>query len=215
MTEPLPRHSMAVPKAEAWTSLLAGRPDLAAEPLLSGWAQAGYPLVARRPLCSDEAGTVALGLALPPAQGKRRIALAMAGTDILRAGPPPLLAEAAAAAPPQWRASIDALVRLDPLTRVFGSLAWQHLTGLPYITESSDLDLLWDLPLADRQDILLAGIAAIARRAPVKIDGEILGAAGGVNWHELHAAGTSDILVKGPHDVRMMARAAFLAGGQA
>jgi phosphoribosyl-dephospho-CoA transferase len=206
---------MAVPKAEAWASLLAGRPDLAAEPLLSGWAQAGYPLVARRPLCGDAAGAVTLGLPLPPAHGKRRIALAMAGTDILRVGPPPLLAEAAVAAPSQWRASIDALVRLDPLTRVFGGLAWQHLTGLPYVTESSDLDLLWDLPRANRLDILLAGIAAIARHAPMKIDGEILGTAGGVNWHELHAAGAGDILVKGPHDVRMMARAVFLAGEQA
>ncbi len=215
MIEPLRRHMMATPASQAWAALVAARPDLSEEPLLAGWADAGYPLVARRPMAGDKAGRIALGLPLPPSHGKRRIAITMAPVDILHASPPPLLVHAAEAAPADWRSCIDKLLRRDPRTRTFGSLAWQHLTGLPYLTESSDLDLLWDLPAKADLDSLLVDIATIATQAPMRIDGEFVGAAGGVNWAELRADGAADVLVKASSGVRVMTRAAFLADGQA
>lgn len=202
---------MATPAPRAWAALLAARPDLAQEPLVAGWAQAGYPLVARRLACGDAAGMVPLGLPLPPAQGKRRIALGLEPGDIIRSAPPPLLRDAAAAAPAAWRASIEAFVSLDAHTRCFGSLAWQHLTGLDYIGEGSDLDLLWDLPAAGGLECLIEDIAAIERGAPMRIDGEVRGRLGDVNWRELQAG--CDVLVKGQADARLMPRADFLVGG--
>jgi phosphoribosyl-dephospho-CoA transferase len=71
------------------------------------------------------------------------------------------------------------------------------------------------MPASDDLVSLLAGVAAIAASAPMRIDGEIVGAAGGVNWAELEAEGSGDILVKASDGMRMMARAAFLAGGSA
>ena len=124
-----------------------------------------------------------------------------------------MLVEAAAAAPPGWRDCIDRLLDLDPQTRAFGSLAWQHLTALLYLSEGSDLDLLWQLPPAADVGALLAGIAAIAWAAPMRIDGEVVGAAGGVQWRELQGDDAGEVLVKGPGDVRTMSRAGFLAGG--
>jgi phosphoribosyl-dephospho-CoA transferase len=211
MAERLRRHAMVTVAPAAWAALMAARPDLAAEPLVAGWAGAGHPLIVRRPACSDAAGQIPLGLPLPPAQGKRRIAVTLAPADVADAGGPPLLADAAAAAPPGWRDFIARLVALDPGTRVFGSLAWQHLTGLPYLSEGSDLDLLWRLP-AD-VDALLAGIAAVAQDAPMRIDGEITGAAGGVQWRELAETGPGDVAVKGLREIVLMPRADFLAGG--
>ncbi|HEX3350607.1 MAG TPA: malonate decarboxylase holo-[acyl-carrier-protein] synthase [Acetobacteraceae bacterium] len=213
MAEVLRRHAMVNPSPPAWAALMALRSDLAEEPLVAGWAQARYPLVVRRPGCGDAAGTVPLGLPLPPAHGKRRIAVTLEPEEIVHAGPPPLLAEAATVAPPGWRDGIDRLLHLDPLTRTFGSLAWQHLTGLPYLSEGSDLDLLWRLPSEADVGALLAGIAAIARETPMRIDGEVVGAAGGVQWRELQGDDAGAILVKGSRDVRMMQRADFLAGG--
>jgi phosphoribosyl-dephospho-CoA transferase len=124
-----------------------------------------------------------------------------------------LLVEAAAVAPLGWRDCIDRLVHLDPQTRAFGSLAWQHLTALPYLSEGSDLDLLWRLPDAADVGALLAGIAAIAWAAPMPIDGEVIGAAGGVQWRELQGDDADEVLVKGSGDVRTMSRAEFRAGG--
>ncbi len=96
--------------------------------------------------------------------------------------------------------------------RTFGSLAWERLTGLAYLGEDSDLDLLWDLPEPNRVDCLLAAIAGVERQAPMRLDGEILGRCGAVNWRELKAGG--EILVKALAGVRLMARGEYLAWGR-
>ncbi len=192
--------------------MLASRPDLATEPLVAGWAEAGRPLVVRRPGCGDEAGAIPLGLPLPRALCKRRLALSLPPRAIVAIAPPPLLRSAASAAPANWGSAIDALLALDPGVRTFGSLAWERLTGLAYLGEDSDLDLLWDLPEPDRVDSLLASIAGIERQAPMRLDGEILGRIGAVNWRELTAGG--EMLVKALTGVRLMARSEYLAWGQ-
>src|SRR5262245_50233925 len=183
MAEMFPRHTMIQPSAAAWSALMAERSDLAAEPLVAGWAEAGYPLVVRRPSARDVSTEIPLGLPLPPSHGKRRIALALQPAGVVRSCPPPLLADAADAAPAGWHDCIRRLLDLDPSTRTFGSLAWQYCTGLPYLAEGSDLDLLWQAR-AGLED-LLARIDAILRAAPMRIDGEVIGAAGGVQWREL------------------------------
>jgi hypothetical protein len=45
MPEIFPRHTMVKPSPRAWAALMAQRPDLANEPFVAGWADAGYPLV--------------------------------------------------------------------------------------------------------------------------------------------------------------------------
>ena len=206
------RHSMVKVSTSGWTAVMNRYPELASEPIVAGWARAGHPLVVRRTACSDVAGMIPLGLPLPPSHGKRRIAVSLAAIDIIASAPPPLLADAAAAAPAQWHATIDLLLQLQPQTRTFGSLAWQHLTGLPYLTDSSDLDLLWALSSAEQARALPSEIAEIARQAPMRLDGEIVGPAGGVQWRELTGADEDEVLVKGPTGVTNATRAAFLTG---
>ena len=46
----------------------------------------------------------------------------------------------------------------------------------------------------------------------VKLDGEIVGGPGGVQWRELAGDDTGEILVKGPVAIHGMTRAAFLSG---
>ena len=211
MAEVLARHSMVKASAAGWAAVMNRYPELASEPIVAGWAHAGRPLVVRRPACSDRAGLVPLGLPLPPSHGKRRIAVSLAAEDIVASSPPPLLAAAAAAAPAAWRETIDKLVQLLPETRTYGSLAWQHLTGLPYLSDSSDLDLLW--PLSSKQSgSLLSGIARIAKQAPMRLDGEITAPVGGVQWRELTGTDEDEVLVKGPAGVTTMTRGTFLAG---
>ena len=211
MIETPGRHAFAYPSPTSWTTWIATQPKLGMEPMVADWARAGRPLVVRRSARDDAAGLVPLGLPLPPSHGKRRIAIALAPEDILRVTPPPLLAEASVAAPPVWQATIARVLQLDPQTRVFGSLSWQHLTGLPYLSGTSDIDLLWQLQPGTDATTLLAGISNIDRNAPMRIDGEILGMAGGVQWRELQED-VNDVLVKAAAFVRSMPRVAFLAG---
>lgn len=212
MGEALARHSMVKVTAAGWTAVMKRYPELAREPIVAGWVHVGRPLVVRRPACSDTAGLVPLGLPLPPSHGKRRIAVSLAAADIVAFAQPPLLADAAAAAPPAWRETIEKLVQVLPETRAYGSLAWQHLTGLPYLSEGSDLDLLWPLSSADKTGILLSDIARIARQSPMRLDGEITGPAGGVQWRELTGTDEDEVLVKSPAGVTTTTRAAFLTG---
>lgn len=198
--------------ATAWAALMKLRPDLAAEPLVRDWVTAGHPLIVRRGGDRAEAHLIPLGLPLPPSHGKRRIAITRARDDLTHIAPPPLLAEARAAAPVAWQPVIDRLLALSPAVRTFGSLAWQHLTGLSYLTPQSDLDLLWQLPAGRAIDDLAPAIAAIAATASMRLDGEIVGDAGAVNWRELLPGGDHQVLLKGMHEVRMTTRTAFLAG---
>ncbi|MFQ3453041.1 malonate decarboxylase holo-[acyl-carrier-protein] synthase [Bradyrhizobium sp. UFLA01-814] len=212
MAEAFARHTMLKVSSAGWTTVMDRYPELADEPIIEGWTRADRPLIVRRPACSDPTGMIPLGLPLPPSHGKRRIAVAIAPGDIVASAPPPLLADAAAAAPAHWRETIDLLLQLVPETRTFGSLAWQHITGLPYLSDSSDLDLLWPLSSAKQAKTLPSDIARIADQAPMRLDGEILGAAGGVQWRELTASNEHEVLVKGPTGVHGRTRAAFLSG---
>lgn len=160
----------------------------------SGWAEAGRPLIVRRIAPGDPDDCVPLGLPLPPdADGRRRripIALRPASLAPVRS---PTLAQARATAPAAWHPTVDALVafgaRHGLVPRPFGSLLWQAVTGLAYLTAASDLDVLWLLPETCDPDglrHLLDGIAAVAEVAPMRLDGEVLlPDGGGIHWREL------------------------------
>jgi len=201
----LPRHQLVRIVPAAWDALLASRRDLAGEPLLTGWASQGWPLIVRRSLPDEHGAGLPLGLPLPPSAGKRRIALWAQPEDIASIAPLPCLADAVEAAPQAWRPCLQELLALTQQhgvqLRVFGSLAWQQLTGLTYLGPGSDLDLVWTLPRRERIGQLVAGLAEIESRAPMRLDGELVRADGaGVNWRELHA-GAQELALKTATDV--------------
>ncbi|TCW87599.1 malonate decarboxylase holo-[acyl-carrier-protein] synthase [Burkholderia sp. SRS-46] len=216
---PLRRHTLVTLTAAGWGAAFARDPALAADPLVRAWAARGWPLIVRRASPDEaDAGRVPLGLPLPPSAGKRRLALNVAADALATVGPLPALADALAAAPDAWREplrELDALgTRCGVQGRVFGSLAWQALTGERYLGPSSDLDMVFPLPDAASIAPLLDGIAAIDARAPIRIDGELLrGDGAGVNWRELHAR-LPDVAVKTAIAVELMPADAFLRGAR-
>ncbi len=159
---------------------------------LATWLIAERPLVVARQSSDTNlrrADSIDAGLALPPLQGKRRISLTVATADIARRALPLLLADVVADAPERWRA---ALVELDATAqrigiefRVFGSLAWQALSGLPYLTSHSDIDLLWH---ARSSAQLQQGIALLAdweQSSGLRADGEVVfDNVDAVSWRE-------------------------------
>ena len=205
------RHRLVYLDPARWGETVAAHPALQAIPVVVDWVAKGHPLIARRAICDDTAGLVPLGLPLPPSLGKQRLAVAVPPDAILSDAPPPLLADAMRDAPVAWQATIAALVALDPETRCFGSLAWAYLTGLPYLSETSDLDLVWRVSTADEAARLVTALARIDAVAPMRLDGEVVTPMGlAVQWREF-ASDAPEMLAKAVDGNRMVARTEMFA----
>lgn len=209
------RHDLVFVNLRGWQAMFAGRPYLAGEPLTARWPEEGWPAIRRRPR-PDEPSGLALGVPLPPSAGKKRLCLLLQSDDVLSVARPPSLHDACAAAPSAWRPTINRLRDLASRqaveARVFGSIAWCLLTGLDYLTATSDLDLVLDIGRDTNLDRLSDELAAIEADAPMRVDGELRrddGAA--VNWRELHA-GADQVLVKHIDGVALLDRCDFISG---
>lgn len=192
------RHTLVYLHARAWSRMLQDHAWLGQHALLQTWAARGWPLIARRRAAHEGEG-VAVGLPLPPSAGKARIALLVREDDIERVAALPTLEQAMTTAPAAWQPHLYTLLRVaadhEVFVQVFGSLAWQHLTGLSYVTDASDLDLAWSAPRGPRMATLLDAIARTDTVAPMRVDGEIIFADGAAaNWRELHGRAAQVIL---------------------
>lgn len=210
----LRRHDLVFVSESAWRALMRARPDLASVHGVVGWVDRGWPLVARRPGPGDMPG-IALGLPMPPSAGKRRLRIVVRPEDIVTVASPLTLNDARGSAPPDWQSTlakvIDMAMRHGVQARVFGGLAWQALTGMDYLTASSDLDLLFPLRRDTDPHRLSTELDAIARLAPMRLDGELVRTDGAaVNWRELHT-GADGLLVKTLDEVRLLPTGRFFA----
>jgi phosphoribosyl-dephospho-CoA transferase len=191
--------------------------DAQASALLAEWVAAGHPLIVTRQPAGLGPGRLQLGLALPPARGKRRLAYVVAAGAVHHSSPPPALEAAAAALPQSWQALLRRLCGLPAIAaaapRLFGSAAMQAITGLPCVGDRSDLDVLFSPPdWAAAVDLIHALRACDGSADGPRIDGEIRNALGeAVAWREL-ASGAERVLVKGPDEVRLIGCAQFAAG---
>ncbi|MBR0782193.1 malonate decarboxylase holo-[acyl-carrier-protein] synthase [Bradyrhizobium iriomotense] len=212
------RHDLVFVSPAGWRAILDTRGDLATDALVARWPKMRWPTIRRRAL-PGEANGLALGLPLPPSAGKKRISLLVDIDHVTSVARPPLLRQARAYAPRNWWSTLD---RLDGLARrhavdarVFGSLAWQSLTGLDYVTTGSDLDVLFEFRTGTDIDRFVADVAAIETDAPMRLDGELMGAGGAaVNWREFHG-GATELLVKSIDSVGLLGRHQFISGAMA
>jgi len=207
------RHELVWLTAQGWKEAAASvRPgDLRS---LALWERQGWPAVVRRRDVGAPGHVVSLGIALPPSGAdapKERIGLRADAAHVQRRLPALGLAEAMAAAPAAWRPALDELAGAGVALRAYGSLALQAITGLPYLTSASDIDLL--LAPGSRAE-LDAGIGLLSRYAEtLPLDGEVVFPSGeAVAWKEWRdAAPRSRVLVKTIDAVRLAERAALLA----
>ena len=192
MPERLARHTLA------WLSAHAGwRADMAAhEPRLAAWFAQGLPAIVARRAADDADPRLRLGVPLPPAEGKLRLALRVPAHDVLRTTPPPTLqAVLEGDLPHEWQRPLQALRAIAP-ARVFGAFAWQHLSGLHYVHARSDIDLLWRIGNATQAEALVARLQAWEAEHGRRVDGELcLADDAAVNWRE-YAGRSREVLVK-------------------
>ena len=151
------------------------------DPILRDWVELGRPLIVRRPCHSTDGADVCVGLSLPPSPNKRRLAFDLPRALVRKISEPPL-----------WKDCSDSLELLQLAAdaggtelRTFGSHAWQHLTGLPYVTETSDIDLLLFLSSLQSWKIIRQSLEQIGELKVPGIDLEIvLSGDASFSWRE-------------------------------
>lgn len=158
--------------------------------ILMQWAENDWPVIVRRRDVDMPLSMVALGIPLPPditSKKKGRIAFT-AHRDQIRCNEGALnVHDIQTALPSRWQHIHARLCKQAVSTqlefRVYGSLAMQALTGLPYLTDQSDIDLL----LAPRSRAELTnGLAMLSKYVQLlPLDGEIVFPSGrAVAWKE-------------------------------
>ena len=207
----LPRHTLVWLRAGAPWVALSG----ASERRVRAWLCARLPAVVARRQGDEPENFLRLGVALPASEGKQRLCFSAPFSLIETHRGPLSLPEVSESCPGNWK---DALRHLIAVTRaialepcVYGSFAWQALTGERYVSPNSDIDLLWRPRDAAQVDALIATMVRWEQVTCRRADGEVLLANGdAVCWREL-ASGSSRILVKSDASVALRARLDFLA----
>lgn len=214
------RHNRVWLSAQGWQHALPHVPPAYREEI-DAWRQANWPLVTRRADAGTGRDQVCVGLAMPPRPAcgtKPKVALRVSQAHVARVLPPLKLEAITAAIPAAWHGPFQALLQdaseQQLAFKVFGSGALQAMTGKPYITPASDLDLLF-YP-ASRAQLQRALSVLEKHAAHLPLDGEIVFPTGeAVSWKEWsmarHAASNPRVLVKGMQSVHLATPASLLA----
>lgn len=205
------RHNRVWLSASGWLRACAAA-NKAHLPELERWAENDWPLIVRRSDPALSADTLGLGLALPPDTHtgvKTRIPLTGHLNDLVRHEPPLAFASVASAMLPAWQDAYTELTNELAVTqlelRVYGSVSFQAITGLPYLTAISDIDVLF-YPRTHAQ--LQQGLHLLQTYAQgLPLDGEIVFLSGrAVAWKEWVGAVRSShkVMVKSMTSLNLM-----------
>jgi phosphoribosyl-dephospho-CoA transferase len=198
----LRRHRLARLRGEGWQAVLSRPWDPQARDCLTHWAAHRLPLVVTRQVV-DAGDSIALGLPAPSRWQRRRLALQVPPSAVLRFEEFPALAElldllplSACAAAGDLQA---ALASCRSTARVYGSFGWQAISGLDHVRAGSDLDV-WVAVENDRHaDAVAQQLRGCAMPQP-RLDGELVFPDGSaVAWREWlawRAQRTRAVLVK-------------------
>ncbi len=224
------RHDLAYLSASGWQQVRE-QPGSTGLDAVRQWQLADWPAIVRRNeqaaagqvdagLAAD--GKISLGIALPPRPdgSKQRLALNVATSHIASMRKPLDLAGAISQAPLHWRQELGALdsaaKEIGISLQVFGSLAMQSLTGLPYLTPKSDIDILFRPDSSVQMQAGLALLSDFGRRLP--LDGELVFPdAQAVAWKELAGYATGGnmdavrVLCKNRYSVSLQPVSSLLA----
>jgi phosphoribosyl-dephospho-CoA transferase len=187
---------------------------------LAAWLGAGRPLVAARQSAST--GQALLGLCLPLALGRKRLSILVEPLQIAVVRPPLSVRQCQSCLPAEQG---DALLVLASTIEasgarlgVYGSLAWEALSGEAYRHAASDIDLICDVTDLAQYEIVLSALAQAAGKFPCRLDGELRIPDGrAVAWQEVLGLGGAldkPVLVKGEREVTLQPLADVLASLQ-
>jgi len=208
------RHDLATIRPGAPVQIQCNEMAQDAEAIVQDWISGGLPLVIARQSRGQNGGTdqIALGLTLPPNEASRRIGCLLHADDILQVCPPTPLLACIPSLPLNLVIPLLALaedlqaIGIEAL--VYGSLAWQAISGVDYLHAGSDIDLLCEVDTPGQLHELIAILEKHSSTLDHRLDGEIRFPDGSaVAWLELaNALGNpaAELLIKENADVRMV-----------
>lgn len=171
------------------------------------WIAAGRPLVAARQSVDGECRL--LGLCLPARQQRKRLSLSVDRGAISAIRPPLAIADCLPRLPARQAAVLARLAaqaaECSARLGVYGSLAWEVLSGENYRHADSDIDLICDIEHVGQFAAMLPALQQASAELPCRLDGELRFPGGNAAaWREI--AGQlgqpgAQILVKGEHEV--------------
>jgi len=211
------RHNLAWLDPEL--DLAAYTPVSGHTPFVREWVAQGRPFVVARQPRQAVTGVshVALGLTLPKPATRQRISLSVPTETILRLSGPLELSRSMAPAP-HWQELICRIIDMCKTAEVtpcvYGSLLWQTVSSYDYITDTSDLDVLFVCNESSNMKLLLDSLASLGDSGP-RLDGEILAPSGwAAAWREVatayKAGGSSRVLAKSSYGARLFGLDEFL-----
>ena len=188
MNKPLSRHDFVWLDERLLEMRIEG--DVSCMEIAHAWFAADRPAIVCRRSTQTSSDHVRLGIPLPPSRGKVRIAVEVPYESIRQSRQPPTLQEVIDSVPQQWQSPLRQLTREALANKlqfqVYGSVAWQYLTGENYVTAQSDIDLLWR---AYSQEDISKGLEILLHwenSSGLKADGELLFSDGSaMAWREL------------------------------
>jgi phosphoribosyl-dephospho-CoA transferase len=204
--ELLRRHSFAwITDSGSFLQFVEGETPLIDVICLRNWLGRGRPVIIRRPCRSEDGEFVYVGLSLPPDPVKRRLPFLLPLSCLVDVVEPPLWTECADGfnESSEIAGPILAVTEAAKLPlQTFGSYAWQHYTGLSYVTPHSDIDLI--VPISHRQDWRrFQELMSQTQKMEQGVDLEImLNGDASFHWREFEAPG-SQLLFKGNRSVWM------------
>jgi phosphoribosyl-dephospho-CoA transferase len=200
--EPFRRHDWV------WLGSETPLPDLAE---VRSHREAGLPFIVGRHPALVGKDSLSLGLALPD---KRRIGFSVEASGIHRHRAPLSLDEVLPRLPDPWLPMINQLAAhfraAGMEAGVYGSAAWQAMTGVSYLRGDSDLDLLLT-PATEEQLRLVLEILGSMEGARPRLDGEVVLPDGrAVAWREA-ASDSATLLVKTLADASLVPRTTWVS----
>lgn len=182
------------------------------------WIARGRPLVAARQPASTP--DVLLGLTLPLCSERKRLTIKVDRSSIVAVEPALTIARCLALLPADSAAVLGELekriIGSKAQIGIYGSLAWEALSGETYRHAASDIDIICDVATLAQFESALAALQQAAAELPCALDGEIRFPDGNaVAWREILvnlARSDADVLVKGNAEVRLLPLRALLGG---
>ncbi len=211
------RHDLVYLHSQAVFEMPCATPENPWRAVVGQWIAAGRPLVAARQAAGG--GSIRLGLTLPLRHDRMRLALAVDRSQIAAIRPPLAVGQCLPRLPAETAQVLHALymeiVSWRARLGVFGSLAWETLSGEVYRHPGSDIDIVCDIAHRKQYADVLAALARAAPRLACRLDGELRFPGGyAVAWQELsgiHPDCGRSVLAKGKHDVVVLPLTQLLA----
>ncbi len=205
VAEPFHRHDWV------WVGRESRLSDLAE---VRSHCQAGLPFIVGRQPASTSRDSLHLGLALPD---KRRLGFTVEASGLRSHRPPLSLEEVLPHVPHSWLPPLERLAAqfkaAGVVARVYGSGAWQAMTGAAYLRDDSDLDLLL-APTTEEQLHMVQKILVSMEGSRPRLDGELVLPDGrAVAWREV-ASDSATLLVKTLSDVSLIPRSSWVSALQ-